>query len=58
MYNRNICFFVEKKYTIRDSSNDSQREKSFSWLNSALQDDELYKVIPYGTWWYWVSMGR
>ena len=40
-----------------DSSNESQREKLSSWLNSALQDDELYKVIPDGTWWCWVSIG-
>ena len=46
------------KYTLRDSSNESQKEKSSSWLNCALQDDELYKVIQVGTWWYWVSIGR
>ena len=56
MDKRNI-YFVEKKYTVHDSSNESQREKLFSWLNSALQDDELYKVIPDGTWWCWVSIG-
>ena len=55
MYNRNISFFVENKYTMRDSSNESQKEKLSSWLNSALRDDELYKVIPDGTWWYWVG---
>ena len=42
---------------MRDLANESQREKLSSWLNSALQDDELYKVIPDGTWWCWVSVG-
>ena len=42
---------VEKyqtKYTMRDSSNESKKEKSSSWLNCALQDNELYKVIQVG----------
>ena len=43
---------------MRDLANESQREKLSSWLNSALQDDELYKVIPDGTWWKWVGIGR
>ena len=63
-------FFVEKKKTerekyentgpntLRDSSNESQKEKSSSWLNCALQDDELYRVIQVGTCWYWVSIER
>ena len=67
---RKIYFFFEKKKTeqekqentgpntLRDSSNESQKEKSSSWLNCALQDDELYKVIQVGTCWYWVSIGR
>ena len=42
---------------MRDLANESQREKLSSWLNSALQDDELYKVIPDGTWWCRVSIG-
>ena len=42
---------------MRDLANESQREKLSSWLNSALQDDELYKVIPDGTWWYWLVLG-
>ena len=48
-------FFVED--TVRDLANESQRENLSSWLNSALQDDELYKVIPDGTWWKWVGIG-
>ena len=45
-------------YAMHDSSNESQKEKPSSWLNCALQDDELYKVIQVGTWSYWVSIGR
>ena len=48
----------QTKYTMRDSSNESRKEKSSSWLNCMLQDDELYKVIQVGTWSYWVSIGR
>ena len=39
----------QTKYTMRDSSNESRKEKSSSWLNCMLQDDELYKVIQVGT---------
>ena len=63
MDKESIFSFVEKKknrevkvgkywtkYTMHDSSNESQKEKSSSWLNCTLQDDELYKVIQVGTW--------
>ena len=41
---------------MRDLANGSQREKSSSWLNSALQDDELYKWC--GTDWYLVVLSQ
>jgi len=41
---------------VHDSSNESQKEKLFSWLNRAAQDAELYKIVALGIWWHWVSI--
>ena len=43
---------------MRDSSNETQKEKLSGELNCASQDDELFKVIPVGILRYWISRGR
>ena len=35
---------LNQVYTVHDSSNELQKEKS--------------EALPVGTWWYWVSIGR
>ena len=45
---------------MRDSSNESQKEKLFSWLNCALRDDEVVLdgtgSVYDDTGWYLVSI--